>query len=117
MKKLLIVFIALSFNGISQNSFKINDQTILFKTDSSYNSFRNTLLECFNDNYFNFKDTIIDGNYLLISKVLSIGHNKLFVCDSTDNVVRKQFGYSKRRQYLLFGKHWYKRQYYLKRVD
>jgi len=46
-----------------------------------------------------------------------IGHNKLFVCDSTSNVVRKQFGYSKRRQYLFFGKHWYKRRYYLKRVD
>jgi len=46
-----------------------------------------------------------------------MGHNKLFVCDSIGNIVRKQFGYSKRRQYLFFGKHWYKRRYYLKRVD
>ena len=95
MKKLLIVFIALSFNGISQKSFKINDQTISFKTDSSYNSFRNTLLECFNDNYFNFKDTIIDGNYLLISKVLSIGHNKLFVSSfgGTVTLDKRKFNY------------------------
>jgi hypothetical protein len=46
-----------------------------------------------------------------------IGHNKLFVCDSNGTVIKKQFGYSKWRQYLLFGKHWYKRRYYLMRVD
>ena len=45
------------------------------------------------------------------------GHKKLFVCDSTGNVIKKQFGYSKLKQYLIFGKHWYKRRYYLKRVD
>ncbi len=46
-----------------------------------------------------------------------IGHNKLFVCDSNGNAIKKQFGHSKRRQYIIFGKHWYKRRYYLKRVD
>ncbi|PVD49366.1 hypothetical protein DC498_25350 [Terrimonas sp.] len=46
-----------------------------------------------------------------------IGHEKLFVCDTSGRVIKKQFGYSKRRQYLIFGKHWYKRRYYLKRVD
>ena len=45
-----------------------------------------------------------------------IGDNKLFVCDSSGKIVKKQFGYSKRRKYLLFGKHWYFRRYYLKRV-
>jgi len=44
------------------------------------------------------------------------GHNKLFACDSTGKVVKKEFGYSKRRQFFVFGKHWYKRRYYLKRV-
>ncbi|MBS1562961.1 MAG: hypothetical protein JST39_01175 [Bacteroidetes bacterium] len=43
-------------------------------------------------------------------------HKKLFVCDSTGKVIKKQFGYSKRRQFLVFGKHWYKRRYYLQRV-
>ena len=46
-----------------------------------------------------------------------VGHNKLFVCDSTGNAIKKQFGHSKRRQYMIFGKHWYKRRYYLRRVD
>ena len=57
------------------------------------------------------------NNYLKSSEKYVVEHNKLFVCDSIGNVVRKQFGYSKHRQYLFFGKHWYKRQYYLKRVD
>ena len=56
------------------------------------------------------------NNHLKSSEKYVIGHNKLFVCDSNGNVVRKQFGYSKPRKYLFFGKHWYKRRYYLKRV-
>jgi hypothetical protein len=46
-----------------------------------------------------------------------IRHKKLFVCDSTGTIVRKQFGYSKRRKYILFGNHWHKQRYYLKKVD
>ena len=46
-----------------------------------------------------------------------VGHNKLFVCDSSGNIIKKQFGFSKRRQYIIFGKHWYKRRYFLNRVD
>lgn len=46
-----------------------------------------------------------------------VGHRKLFVCDTAGQLIRKQFGYSKRRQFLLFGKHWYKRRYYLRRED
>ena len=46
-----------------------------------------------------------------------IGHKKLFVCDSSGRIVKKQFGYAKRRQFLLFGRHWYKRRYYLKKIS
>lgn len=46
-----------------------------------------------------------------------VGHQKLLVCDTSRRVVEKQFGYAKRRQFLLFGKHWYKRRYYLKKLD
>lgn len=46
-----------------------------------------------------------------------IGKNKLFICDSSGRVVKKKYGYSKYRQYLLFGKHWYKRRYYLLRQN
>jgi hypothetical protein len=57
------------------------------------------------------------NRHLISPEKYVIGHNKLFVCDSTNNIVRKQFGYSKRRHYIFFGKHWYKRRYYLNRVD
>jgi len=69
------------------------------------------------------KETVLLSYALSTNKHLTspekylVGHGKLFVCDITGDVVKKQFGYSKRRQYLLFGKHWYKRRYYLKRVD
>ena len=46
-----------------------------------------------------------------------VGRKKLFVCDSTGSIIKKQFGYSKHRQYLVFGKKWYKRRYFLSRVD
>lgn len=46
-----------------------------------------------------------------------IGHNKLFLTDSLGNKVRTQWGYSRFKRYLLFGKRWYYRRYYLKRVD
>ncbi len=46
-----------------------------------------------------------------------VGRRKIFVCDTSGKVIKKQFGYSKRRQFLFFGKHWYKRRYFLKRVD
>jgi hypothetical protein len=46
-----------------------------------------------------------------------VGNRKLFVYDTSGQIIKKQFGYSKRRQFLLFGKHWYKRRYYLKRVN
>jgi len=46
-----------------------------------------------------------------------VGHKKIFVCDSTGSLIKKQFGYSKHRKYLIFGKHWYKRRYFLNRVD
>lgn len=46
-----------------------------------------------------------------------VGHKKIFVCDSTGNQMKKKFGYSRRRQYFIFGKHWYKRRYFLKRIN
>ena len=57
------------------------------------------------------------NKHLKSAEKYMIGHRKLFVCDSNGHVVKKQFGYSKRKQYLLFGNHWYKRRYFLKRLD
>jgi hypothetical protein len=44
-----------------------------------------------------------------------IGNAKLFSTDSTGRKVSKKFGYSKQRQYFLFGKHWYEKRYFLKK--
>jgi hypothetical protein len=68
------------------------------------------------------KDAVLLSYALSTNKHLSnpekylIGHKKLFVCDSTGNIIKKQFGYSKCRQYLIFGKHWFKRRYYLTQI-
>jgi hypothetical protein len=56
------------------------------------------------------------NRHLMTPTKYLIRNDKLFVIDSTGMVIKKQFGYSKKRQYLFFGKHWYKRKYYLKRV-
>jgi hypothetical protein len=57
------------------------------------------------------------NNHLTGPEQYVAGRNKLFVCDSSGKVVKKQFGYSKRRKYLLFGQRWCFRRYYLKRID
>ena len=69
------------------------------------------------------KDAVLSAYALSTNKHLGrpekylVRHDKLFVSDTFGKVIKKQFGYSQRKQYLLFGKHWYKRQYYLKRDD
>jgi hypothetical protein len=40
-----------------------------------------------------------------------IGKQKLFVCDKKGVVTKREFGHSKLRQFIIFGKHWYKRKY------
>jgi hypothetical protein len=44
-----------------------------------------------------------------------IGHNKLFLTDKYGFKVKRQWGYSNRRKYILFGKHWYQKKYFLER--
>jgi hypothetical protein len=47
-----------------------------------------------------------------------IGHNKLFSSDiETGRKVTKARRYNKRMKYIFFGSHYYKRRWYLKRVD
>jgi hypothetical protein len=46
-----------------------------------------------------------------------VGRNMLFVCDSTGNPKKKQFGHSKHKKYIFFGKHWYKKRYYLRLIE
>lgn len=49
--------------------------------------------------------------------IFYIGQDKLFGSFQDGKIVRKAVGYSKRKKYLLFGSHYYKRKYYLKRVN
>ncbi|MBC7391684.1 MAG: hypothetical protein H7329_20990 [Opitutaceae bacterium] len=49
--------------------------------------------------------------------VFYIGREKLYGSYQDGKIVRKAVGYSKRKQYLFFGTHYYKRKHYLKRVD
>ena len=44
------------------------------------------------------------NNHLDNPEKYLIGNKKLFVCDTAGQVIKKQFGYSKCRQYLIFGK-------------
>lgn len=88
MKTLIILFI--SFNIYGQQSFKINSQVIEFKSDSTYQVFKDKLIECFNDKDFDFTDTIIDNNYFLISKVLTLGEPKLYVSSFGGTVVLRK---------------------------
>lgn len=69
------------------------------------------------------KDAVLLLNALSTNKHLTspekyiIRHKKLFTCDSLGDIIRKRFGYSKRKQFIFFGQHWFKHRYYLKRVD
>ena len=51
-------------------------------------------------------------------KFCYIGQNKLFFAHwQTDKKVNRATGYCKRKKYLFFGSHYYRRRYYLKRRD
>lgn len=85
--KTIIILLFISFNIYGQQSFKIKEQTITFKSDSTYKVFEDKLVECFNDKDFNFTDIIIDNNYFLISKVLTLGEPKLYISSFFGTVV------------------------------
>ena len=85
--KTLIILLFIGFNIYGQQSFNINNQVIEFKSDSTFKAFENKLLECFNDKDFNFTDILIDNNYLLISRVLTLGEPKLYVSSFGGTVV------------------------------
>lgn len=49
--------------------------------------------------------------------VFYIRQNKLYSSYRENRIVRKAFGYSKRPKYFIFGTHFYKHKYFLKRID
>ena len=59
--------------------------------------------------------TFYKGDSIFYQEFLYIGHNKLFFAYAlTGKKVTKARRYNKRKKYLLFGSHYYKRRWYLK---
>jgi len=60
----------------------------------------------------------LTGNHNLHEPIKYIfGHNKLFLTNINGLKVNRQWGYSKHKKFILFGKSWYMRKYYLKRIN
>ncbi len=62
--------------------------------------------------------TIYKGDTIVYQRFLYIGHNKLFFAHAqTGKKVTQTRRYNKRKKYLFFGSHYYKRRWYLKCRD
>ena len=48
--------------------------------------------------------------------VYYIGHDKLFESYQDGKIARRATRYNKRKQFIIFGSHYYKRKWYLKRM-
>ncbi|MVN23558.1 hypothetical protein GO621_18720 [Mucilaginibacter sp. HMF7410] len=49
--------------------------------------------------------------------VFYLGKNKLFMSWQDEKIIRQVKVYHKRKKYLLFGSHYYKKKYYLKKIE
>jgi hypothetical protein len=64
------------------------------------------------------KRALIEGDSIRYQSFLYIGDNKLFFAHAeTGKKVTKATRYNKRKRYLFFGSHYYKRRWYLKKID
>ena len=66
---------------------------------------------------FSIHEAITGNHNLREPTKYLVGHNKLFLINTKGLKVKRQWGYSKHKKYIFFGKHWYRRRYYLRRVD
>ena len=92
---------------IHQRLLVLNYKSLAIDTSSEYNFAKESIPV----------HEVITGNFYLHepTKYL-IGHHRLFLTDKNDLKVKRHWGYSKCKKYILFGKHWYMRRYYLKQV-
>jgi hypothetical protein len=61
------------------------------------------------------RTTIISGNTIKYQSFYYIGHKKLFATNAvTGKKITKSKRYNKRKKYILFGTHYYKKRWYLK---
>ena len=85
--------------------YMVFDKEILDSNFASTSFFPDTLYK-----------TVYKGDTILYQSFCYIGHNKLFFAHAkTGKKVSKARRYNKRKEYLIFGSHYYKRRWYLKR--
>jgi hypothetical protein len=75
MKLFTTIALFINLTALSQSQF--NGAT--FASDSTFNVFKSKLIDCFKDADFDFTDFVIDNNYFLVAKVLTLGEPKLYV--------------------------------------
>lgn len=81
----LLIIIALFINLTAFSQVKFSDVT--FTSDSTFNVFKSKLKQCFENKDFDFEDCVIDNNYFLIAKVLTLGEPKLYVSTFKQTVI------------------------------
>jgi hypothetical protein len=65
-----------------------------------------------------FKMAIIENDSIPYQLSYYLGHNKLFKADiKTDKKVTKLKGYGRRKKFLFWGSHYYRRRYFYERIN
>ena len=90
---------------ISENSVILIYKPLAIDTSSDYQVMKES---------FSIHEAITGNHNLHEPTKYLIGHKKLFLTDKNGLKVKRQWGYSKHRKYILFGKRWYMKRYFLK---
>jgi hypothetical protein len=93
---------------ISKNSVILIYKALTIDTSSEYQTMKES---------FSIHEAITGNHNLREPTKYLAGHNKLFLTDKNGFKVKRQWGYARHRKYILFGKHWYMKRYFLKRRD
>lgn len=93
---------------VSENSIRLVYKLLAIDTSLQYQTTKES---------FTIHAAITGNHNLREPTPYLLGHKKLFLIDKKGRKVKRQWGYSKHRKYLLFGKHWYMKRYFLKRLS
>jgi hypothetical protein len=93
---------------IFKNSLTLINKPLAIDASSDYQVMKES---------FSIHETITGNHNLREPTKYLIGHNKLFLTNKNGFKVKRQWGYSKQRKYILFGKRWYMKRYFLRRLN
>ncbi len=82
-----LLFLAILLTSVATAQVKFKDVT--FSSDSTFKQFKNKLDSINRVKDFNFTDFVFDGNYFLVSRVLSIGRPRLYVSSFNFTLIYK----------------------------